>query len=267
MKCEDARELITAVIDGEPVENKERLLSSHLEECENCRKRFEAEKELKMRLKRIFKSKKAKGEVETEILRMIEEKTTTLPALVVKRFPVPLFAGVIAVVIVFALFYLYATFYSPQKSFPRNLLKYSEKLIIDMEKGAQRIKMETSDPEELEQYFRKHEDVTFDVPVQDMSELGYTLIGGNVDEINSIPVAVTIYRNNGTYLLSIMCDGSGFEGEEFGEEYVDEKSGMEFYVKSRENLNSVAWWMGDEICIVVSTLPQGKLIEFIMAGG
>jgi anti-sigma factor RsiW len=265
MKCNELRELITAMVDNEISGKEGELLSQHLRECKNCREILEAEKELKSRLSRIFKEKKVAEELKEEISRMINERTTTFPSLVVRRFPRTLIAGISTAVLAVLLFYLVTIYYSPQKLFPEKLLKYGEGLIIDIKKGTAKIEKPTSEPKELEEYFKKHDKITFEVPVPDMNTEGYKLIGGGVESINSIAVAVTIYKNNGEIVLNLMFDGNGFEGAEFGEEI--EKSGMEFYVTSHHGVNCVAWWMGDELCIALSTLPQEKLIEFVMAGG
>ncbi len=267
MKCEEVKELVTAMVDGEITKEEEKRLSLHLQECINCSRKLREERALKRRVSGLYKDKRAGEALKEEVLRMIDERTTTFPAVVVKQFPVSLFAGVALALVLIVFAYIYFHPLIGTGRFPEKLLTYTGKLIEKHEKGVLSLEYPTSDPSLLEEYFKKHEEINFEVPVPDMRASGYELLGGSVEKINSIPFAISVYKSDKTIVLNIMFEGIEFEGEEFGEERIDEKSGMEFYLSSRGEVNSVAWWMGEELCIAVSKLPPEKLIEFVMAGG
>lgn len=267
MKCEEVKELLTAMVDGEITKEEENRLSLHLEECINCSRKLREERALKRRVNKLYKEKRAGEALKEEVLKMIDERTTTFPAIVVKQFPVSLFAGVGLALVLIIFSYIYFHPLIGAKRFPEKLISHAGKLIEKHEKGLLSLEFPTSDPRLLEEYFKKHEEINFEVPVPDMRESGYELLGGSVEKINSIPFAISVYKSERTIVLNIMFEGIEFEGKEFGEERIDERSGMEFYISSHGEVNSIAWWMGEELCIAVSKLPREKLIEFIMAGG
>lgn len=267
MKCEEVKELLSVMVDGEITKEEEKRLSLHLQECINCSNRLREEKALKRRVGKLYKDKRAGEALKEEVLKMIDERTTTFPAVVVKRFPVPLFAGVGLALVLIIFFYIYFYPVMGTKHFPEKLITHAGRMIEKIQKGVPSVEYSTSDPRLLEEYFKKHDEINFEVPVPDMTVAGYELLGGSVEKLKSIPFAISVYKSEKTIVLNIMFEGIEFEGEEFGEERIDEKSGMEFYLSSRGEVNSVAWWMGEELCIAVSKLPHEKLIEFIMAGG
>ncbi len=264
MKCEEVRELLTAMVDGEISRDEEAQAHSHLKECLKCSNELREEGALKKRLGKLYKDRRADDSLKEEVFKMINERTTTFPAVVARQFPLPLFTG-ISLVLVLIIFFFYPSRGSDH--FPERLITHAGEIIEKIQKGIPAIEYQTSDPRLLEEYFKKHDEINFEVPVPDMKVAGYELLGGSVEKVKSIPVAISVYKSEKAIVLNIMFEGLEFEGEEFGDEYLDEKSGMEFYLSSQGELNSVAWWMGEELCIAVSTLPQEKLIEFIMAGG
>lgn len=267
MKCEEAKELLSAMVDGEVTKVEEEKVSMHLRECSVCRRRLQEERGLKQRISSIYSEKRIDEKVKEEIFKMIDERTTTFPAVLKRQFPIPLFAGLGLALVLIIFSYLYIGFPFGVKRFPEKLISYAGKMIERIQVENSAIQYLTSDPALLEEYFKKNVEINFEVPVPDMSGAGYELFGGSVEKLNSIPVAISVYKSEKTIVLNIMFEGEGFEGEEFGKEIVDEWSGLGFYISAKGNLNSVAWWMGDELCIVVSTLPHEKLIEFITAGG
>ncbi len=267
MKCDEVKELLSTMVDGEITKDEEVVLSAHLKECSTCSDKLKEERVLKMRVGKLYRDRRADNSFKEEVFKMINERTTTLPGVVVRQFPLPIFAGVgLALVLIF-FFYIYFYPSYETKGFHGGLMTYAEETIEKIQRGVPAIEYPTSDPRLLEGYFKKHDEINFEVPVPDMRGAGYELIGGSVKKIKSIPVAISVYKSEKAIVLNIMCEGLEFEGKEFGEEHLDEKSGMEFYLSSHGKVNSVAWWMGEELCIAISPLPQEKLIEFIMAGG
>jgi len=267
MKCEEARELITAMIDGEITTKEKEHVFLHLKECVSCSNNLREEKALKRRVVGLYRDMKPGNELKEKIVKMINERTTTFPAVMVKQFPVPLFAGIGLALVLVIFFYIYFYRAMGTKHFPEKLITHAGEIIEEIHKGISSLDYSTSDPGLLEEYFKKHGAINFEVPVPDMRGAGYELLGGRIEKFNSIPLAISIYKSERAIVLNIMFEGIEFEGEEFGKEIVDERNGMEFYISSYSNLNSVAWWMGDELCVVVSTIPYEELIEFVVAGG
>ncbi|HEY4716985.1 MAG TPA: zf-HC2 domain-containing protein [bacterium] len=111
MKCDEARELITSRIDGEIRKEEDAPLSLHLKECRRCSQELQEEKELQRRLNSLYKDKKAWVELKEEIIRMINERTTSFPAVVAKRFPFLLFAGLGLAAVAVVIFYLFFVYY------------------------------------------------------------------------------------------------------------------------------------------------------------
>lgn len=267
MKCKEAKELITAMADGEITKEEEGRLSLHLKECTKCCSRLLEEKVLKKRLRALYKDKMADDALKEEVIRIINERTTTFPAVVLRRSSLPLFAGGVLTVVAVFLFYLFF-FYSPEtKVFPEKVFKHARLIMDSIRQGDVRIDMITTDPEELTRYFRNIREKGFDVIVHDLSGLGYALVGGGIEIIESRMVSFSVYRREQDILINMMFDGSGFKGEEFGREKVDVKTGMEFYISSWNGVNTVAWWEGEQLCISIATLPHDKIIECIMAEG
>lgn len=269
MRCEEAKELITSLVDGEITREDENLLGQHLRDCRDCNELFKFERALKNRVSTLYNERIPEEEFKKRVVRLLNERTTTIPAVIVKRFSYRALYGfgIAVIAILVGVYYMYNLYFSHHRRFPDRLYSYTTRVMREFQAGSLTPQIISSDPAELQAFFRKHEGLSFDVPVPDLESTGFKLYGGGVEWINSIPVAVTFYKGDSTLVVNIMFDGYGFNGEEFGSERTDQKTGMDFYLSTRNGVNAVAWWMGDELCLLASTLPHEKLIELIMAGG
>ena len=68
MKCEEAQELITALVDGELSNQERSSIEDHFKDCRKCQLTYEQEQVLKEEIRRAGASMKAPADLRKKIL-------------------------------------------------------------------------------------------------------------------------------------------------------------------------------------------------------
>jgi anti-sigma factor RsiW len=122
--------------------------------------------------------------------------------------------------------------------------------------------MRSSDPKELEHFFSEH--LEFHTRVYDLDTMGYQIEGGEVVRLNGRSSALSAYRGSDDSRL--LCEM--FQGR------MDElptaprtasHNGIAFRVYHRGALTTVYWADGDLICVLVSDIDSEALLALAFA--
>lgn len=102
------------------------------------------------------------------------------------------------------------------------------------------------------------------IRVIDLAMMGFTLEGARRHEIVSRPSALYAYRGKGD--VRIVCQMyPGDEGDLPPSTDVRDHGGFRFHVVTRGDVTLVFWVEGDLVCVLVSRMPTGALVELAFA--
>jgi anti-sigma factor RsiW len=122
--------------------------------------------------------------------------------------------------------------------------------------------MRTTDPKELEHFFSEH--LEFHPHVYDLDTMGYQIQGGEVVRLNGRSSALSAYGGAGdSQLLCEMFRGRMDELPPSSRTV--SHNGIAFRVYRRGALTSVYWADGDIICVLVSDIDSEALLALAFA--
>jgi Putative zinc-finger len=262
MKCEEARELITALVDQELLDPERPLLEMHLKECARCRFALEEERRLKTEIRAAADHLRAPAQLRNRILtdpRLFREKSqstrgwrdyiwprsfTLRPALIV------------TLLLVFSLssLYLFNVNRTKQPIAVAALETYglflSNELPVSRANGAAKIK---------EQLIRAVGG-SFEPMGYDFSAMNLEPVAGAIREIQGRKILVAIYQGQGGTLFCYTFVGSEADAPQAAARFFDADKKINFYAFSRGGMNAVLHREGDVICILASEMPMEELL-------
>ncbi len=266
MQCEDARELITGLVDNELSAGERGLLDEHLGDCLRCQAVHQLELTLKQSVRAASESLSAPAGLREKILAAGGKSPQGDEAAIVSKIRGwmlvpgwrPAFAVALMVLLFFPLYYLL--------------------------KPAKNIALET---------FATHHEITAGdkyksmAPVADMTALktelvaavggrfapmGFDLsmmqlypVAGFVRKIGNREVIVTVYQGKGPGVTCITLLGTESDAPRSAQLFHDPLKNINFYSFSDNGLNGVLHREGDVICIMLSAMPAADLLTLVRA--
>jgi anti-sigma factor RsiW len=259
MNCDEAKELITALVDQELLDPERSSLEAHLQECAKCRSALEEERALKQATRAVGMSLRSPGELRDRILsdpRIFPERQ---PARRWRDYfwpmpHIPRPAFVAALILIAALPALY---WFQQRNSPIGLAAVETyDLFLRKELPVQRME----NPKEIVAQLTHAVDGRFHPMGYDLTAMNLKPVAGLVREIQGRKVLVAIYQGEGGSLFCYTFLGSEEEAPANAARFFDADKKMTFYAFSRGKVNAVLHREGELICILVSSMPMEELL-------
>jgi hypothetical protein len=261
MKCEQAEELISALIDNELSDPERSSIEVHLKDCPKCQRAYEWGRVLNMEIRTVSASVVAPVDLRQRILS--DQRTTTKEAesskgrskLILRLQPLlrPTFAFALLVILVISIFFLRQ---SPSQPISLAALQIRAKIV----KGEVSLR-EATDTDELHTWLRRAVNGRFGPLGYDFSPLGVKPIGATVQEVEGRQILVAVFRGNG---LSIMCFtflGTEEDAPKNATVFFDPETRIRFYSFSRNGINAVLHREDNTICMLTSNMPPEELLS------
>jgi hypothetical protein len=262
MQCEDAQELITALVDNELSTEQRRAIEGHLGECENCRSRHAQEIFLKRQIRLAGEAVMAPAGlrewVREEIGKVAAEARPakarglrswlTMPALR------PALALMLLALVVIPLTY----HWWPAKNIALAALEIHDNIV----RGAKTFPR-SNDPAELTKQLVQAVGNRFAPMGYDLSGMKVRPVGGFVQKIAGRDVLITVYQGEGPTVTCFTFLGTEADAPKGAKVIHDSEKRMNFYAFSRDNMHGVLHREGQEICILVSEMPMAELLAMV----
>ncbi len=263
MKCEQAEELISALIDNELSDPERASIEGHFRDCPRCKGAYERERDLNSEIRKVGLSVIAP----VDLRRRIQSDQRGLPkeagysreesrrSFRLQPFYRP--ALVFAIVLIFgvAIFLVKQPLRQP---ISLTALEIRAKIV----RGEVSLQ-EATNTDELHTWLRRTVDGKFGPLGYDFSPLNVKPIGGTVQEVEGRQILVAVFRGDG---LSIMCFtflGTEEDAPKNATVFFDPEKQMRFYTFSRDGIHAVLHREGNVICMLVSNMPLEELLSLV----
>jgi anti-sigma factor RsiW len=260
MNCEEARELITALVDNELSDLERSSVEDHIEDCLRCQSVYEQERVLKREIRIAGASVSAPAELREKILsdrrifpEMVESpkgwKGLVWPARPLLR---PAFVLALFVLLILPTLFLMRPTKEP---ISLAVLETHEKIVS----GAISI-VKSGDQETVKEQLTRSVGGSFAPMGYDLSMMNLRAVGGTVQEVGGRKILVTIYEGEVPSLTCYTFIGTEADAPVESDRFVDPEKKVEFYTFSRGGVNGVLHREGKLICILVSKMPMADLL-------
>ena len=266
MKCEDAQELITGLVDNELLDWELSSIESHLKECGQCQWSYEQERALKKAIQAVRTNVNAPAELRGKILSDRHGLPGTGHAPRTRRrwswpiatFPRPAIALFLLLIVALPTYYLTR----PTKlDIPAVVLETHEKIrrgdIVIAGAGSE---------EDVKKYLSNSVGGSFSPMKYDLAKVNMRAIGGVLKETGGRKILVTVYEGNSIFVTCYTLLGTEKDAPADATVLVDPVTKMNFYTFSQGALNAVFHREGKIICILVSELPTQDLLAAARTG-
>ncbi|MBI4487853.1 MAG: zf-HC2 domain-containing protein [Deltaproteobacteria bacterium] len=260
MKCEEARELITALVDNELSAQERISIEGHLQACPRCQFFYEQERALKREIRIAGASVSAPAELRAKILsdrRIFPEilespkrwKRLVWPA---RALPRPAFVLALLVLLILPTFFLMQPTKEP---ISLTVLETHEKIVA----GAISF-VKSGGQETVKEQLTRSVGGNFAPMGYDLSMMSLQAVGGVVQEVGGRKILVTIYEGKGQPLTCFTFLGTEQDAPAAASLFFDPEKKINFYTFSRGAVNGVLHREGKLICILVSKMPLRDLL-------
>ena len=257
MKCGEAQELITALVDRELSYQERSSIEDHLGDCPECRFIYEQEKALKGEIRLAAANVKAPAVLRERILsdQRIFPKTVSaparsswLPGTAIQR----VFVVAVVLLLVVPLLYL---MWPTEKPIALAALQTHESMV-----GGGTSLRRSGSPQEVKELLFGSVGGRFAPMEYDFSMVGLRVVGGLVQEVGGRKVLVTVYEGKGPLVSCFTFLGTERDAPADAAIFFDAGKEKNFYTFSRGRINGVLQRVGERICILVSEMPTQELL-------
>lgn len=267
MTCNEAQELITALIDQELLDPERVTLENHLQQCARCRLALEQERALKIQIRvagdRLRTPVRLRHRILSEQQRFLEQggsaggwRSYLWPVEYIRR---PAFA--LAIILFLALPVLYLTI-APTSQPIADAAVQNYALFVKGELPLIR----ANRVQDLEEQLTRAVDGRFKPMGYDLSTMNLQPVAGAVREWQGRKVLVAIYQGKGGSLLCYTFLASDRDAPPGAARFfVDADKKISFYAFSGNGVNAVLYRAGDVTCILVSEMPMEELLALAKA--
>jgi anti-sigma factor RsiW len=261
MNCQDARELITALVDGEVSDLERQLIQGHLKECSRCRWAYENERALKREIHNVGISMTAPADLKKKILtdhsvlpNERELSTGWKELLFFRPFGHPVFAFALVLVVLLPIIYFVIQPHNERTSLAA--LQTQSKIV----RGELSLRTAKSQ-KELRDWQIRAVNGKFAPMEYDLSARRLQPVGGLVQDTDGRKMLVTVYSGTGQSITCFTFLGTEEDAPEDATLFFDQGRNVKFYVFSRNGYNGVLHREGNVICLLVSNMPAQELLQ------
>ncbi len=259
MDCNEARELISARIDGELALAEQVAIDAHLETCERCRRALEVESQVKQHIRRAGREVAApralRGAVQA---RLAELGRTARRERAGRWFGSfgwrPVLAAAMVLVALAGLLYM--------RLAEENLAIAALETHADILSGKTSL-ARSDNPIALRDELARAVGERFRPVSLDLSLIKLYPVSGFVQRIGDREVLVTVYQGDGPAITCFTFLGSEADTPAEAERFYDADMQVNFYSFSRAGLNGLLHQEAGVICILVSKMPAADLLALI----
>lgn len=260
MRCEDAQELITAMVDEELPGAERSAVEVHLGECPRCALIYREESALKEKIRELAASVSAPADLRGRILADLRAlpgegrpgrswlewfrpaRSALWPALA------------LAVLVLLALPVVHLM--QPGRQIGLAALATHEKIL-----GEEVALVRAASPAAVKERLSRAVADRFAPMGYDLSVMKLRAVGGLVQEERGRKILVTLYEGEAPSITCYTFLGSEQDAPRGAAVFFDPEKQINFYLFSRGGLHGVLHREGDLICILVSKMPMSDLLE------
>ena len=265
MNCDEAQELITALVDQELRDPERGSLEVHITECARCRLAREEEQALKQAIRKAGQGILAPDGFRDSILSspsiFPEEgrSARSWPDYIWPMAPMLRAALAIAVLLALALpmFYLFKPTSEP--------IAFVALQTYDLFLRGELPLRRAENAKEIEAQLSSAVGGRFHPMGYDLSTMNLRPVAGLIREIQGRKILIAIYEGPGGSLFCYTFLGSEKDVPANAANFFDADKKMNFYAFSRGGMNAVFHREGEVICILVSAMPMEELLALAEA--
>jgi anti-sigma factor RsiW len=258
MTCEEAQELITALVDRELLDPERGSLESHLQQCPGCRFAVEEEQFLKQTIRGRADRMRAPSALRDRILsdrRIFPDKSRArwhdyLSPM--SRLARPALAAALLLVIALPAFFLLKPTGEPIAAAALQTYDLFAKGELPVRRA--------ESPDEIVEQLTREVGGHFHPMGYDLTAMHLRPVAGLVREIQGRKILVAIYQGTGGTLFCYTFFGSEKDAPPDSAKFFDPVKKMNFYSFSRGGLNAVLHREGEIICILAAEIPMDELL-------
>jgi len=260
MTCDEAQELITALVDGELPGPERALAESHLHDCARCRLALEAERALKQAIRGTGERMRAPAALRERILadpRVFPAQSRAAARWRDLLWPMPRAlqgALAVAILLVIALPGYFSLDHGSEPIAVASLETYD--LFLRGKLPLRR----AENAAELEAQLSHAVGDRFRPMGYDFSAMDLRPVAGLVREIQGRKVLVVVYQGPHGDLLCYTFLGSEDDAPPHAAKFFHAAKKMNLYAFSRGGVNAVLHREGEVICILASPMPMEELL-------
>lgn len=260
MRCEEAQELITALVDNELSRQERTSIEGHLRDCPRCQLVHEEEQALKKQLRMVGANLRAPADLRERILadkRIFPETAKTQRRKEIfyrwNSLVRPAFALALLALLVIPAVYL-----TQLRGKPISIaaVETHEPIL----KGDLPLTIKTSSPERLRDYLVRSVEGRFAPMGYDLSTMNLKPIGGLVHDVKGRKILAVLYEGKDLSLICYTFLGKEEDAPDNAALFFDPEKNINFYTFSRGGVNGVLHREGKVICILVSKMPMRDLL-------
>jgi hypothetical protein len=265
MRCPEAQELITGLVDNELTAEERRSIDAHLKDCRSCQLIHRHE----IALKRQTRSAGASLSVPTELRETLMARarhsaqassTATAGWRPDHWLSIPPLKLVVAAAALMILIAPLLYFRRPPQSVSWSALEAHQKIL-----AGEMIFFRAQNSAELQKQMLHAVGGRFAPMGYDLSALKLRPANGGVQEFAGRQVLVTVYRGDGPEITCFTFLGTEEDAPRDAEIFFDGKKKMNFYSFSRDGVRAVLHREGEIICIFTSKMPMAELLAMVRA--
>ena len=265
MKCDEAKELITALVDQELRDPERNALEVHLTECASCRSALENEQALKQAIRRDGQGILAPDSLRDRILSnpsIFPEKGRSARSWRDYILPTaPMLRAALAIVFLLALVLPMFYFFRPAGEPIAFAALQTYDLFLRGKLPLHRV----GNAKEIEVQLSGAVGGRFHPMGYDLSTMNLRPVAALVQEIQGRKILVAIYEGQGGSLFCYTFLGSEKDVPPNAAKFFDADKKMNLYAFSRDGMNGVFHREGEVICILVSAMPMKELLALAQA--
>lgn len=187
MDCNEARRLLDAYVDGEIELTRQLDVEAHLAGCTACKKSVEAAIQFRHSIQMNTPVYKAPPGLKAEVRAVLRQVSQSEIGWISElRGPLVYAAAVLLVCLLCSAAWIATAQDKEQVLIAQAILNHSHSLLAD-----HLLDVTASDQHVIKAWFTGKLD--YSPPVADLTEAGYTLVGGRLDMLENRPVAAIVY--------------------------------------------------------------------------
>jgi mycothiol system anti-sigma-R factor len=265
MKCEEARELITGLVDGELSPAESSIIRAHFGDCPNCPQTYSLELSTKRVLRQAAMEIQAPAELRKKILReqrrslrraWLPDLQESLPRISSFVAQAAVIAALFVVPILSARYWLHSPYFPIVPGIFQSHRQITQGEIVPGQ---------MANLGELKERLMRSVNGKFAPMAYDFSTMKLHLVGGMVQEIAKRKVMVAVYKGDGLTVICYTFVGSKADAPAVAEVSFDAEKKMNFYQFFHGPTNAVMHREGKVICILMSQMPKDELLALAQA--
>src|SRR5215467_12970566 len=263
MECEQAEELISALIDDELSDPERPSIEGHLKDCPKCQRTYDWGRGLNREMRTVSASVVAPVNLRQRILS--DQRTTTKEAesskgrskLILRLQPLlrPAYALALIAIVAVSIFFLVS---APNEPLSLKALQIREKI----DKGEISLHQATN-TDELHDWLGRAVGGNFSPLGYDFSPLGVKPIGGTVRELDGRQILVAVFRGNGLSITCFTFLGTEEDAPKNATVFLDPGTRIRFYSFSRNGIQAVLHREGNVVCLLTSNMSSEELLSLV----